>query len=211
MTKSQQKEYDELSDRLRELESEDYLKKLGLSKIENDPDTNVEIASTINDVDMPKPTMYYDNDMQMYVMTGYWNWNKTYPDSTVGGTDGFALGVAQEQISVFEHGLRTSKKDGTSSTPSVQSPYVNGYGIGFEFQDSGLGLNYNCYKGTGWVYFRFYNGTPVGKTINFNSKYGHSWSSTEVTGFSIGPTDLGISWNYSTNKFEDSNYGTKTF
>lgn len=187
----------------------------GIIKMEeNGHDDLISISSSEFDVTTDKPSVYYEPDMGMYVMLGGWKWNKMYPDSTVGGPDGFGLRNEHERITVIEMGLRTYDERGTVYYHSDFSPETSAYGVGMRFQDSWINYDartYNAYRGSGWAYFTFYDGYPSGKTVTFNATYAHSWKSTSLTGFSIGKSSFGLSWSSSKDRWDRPNYNSIKF
>lgn len=186
------------------------LEAVGLTLISGGFDTNIETMSVKGDASVPKPTLLYDNDMKMYVLGGSWKWNKYADFNSSGGDDGFGLRVEQESISIIEHGFNTYNFAGKKATPTVY-PKISSYGLGFTFQDKMTGSAYNAASGKGWIYMKFYNGTPVKKTVNISSVYSHTWGSTKVNGFSVGPYAFGLSWTSGTNYWEITNYNAIKF
>ncbi|MDH5163949.1 hypothetical protein P5X88_23720 [Heyndrickxia oleronia] len=186
----------------------------GITKVEIE--ATIDLQSAYTNVTVPKPTLYYDSDSKMYSLTGTWNWNTNYPDGSVGGLEGFGLRIEQEQITVFQHDLYTWDNMGASATryhPSV-SAQVNSRGIGMKWQDSWRNLSpatYSAFSGRGHIYFKFYNGTPYGKSLNTASVYAHTWSSTSLTSLSAGLTSFGFGWKNESHNWSRENYNVVSF
>lgn len=107
LSTEEKSQLNDLEIRFNYLDNNSY-KIVGIQKMDsNDAESESGIASTEFDVFVPMPTVYWDSDSQMYVINGSWDWNTTYPDSNVGGPDGFGLRVVQEPISLIEWGTRT--------------------------------------------------------------------------------------------------------
>lgn len=61
------------------------------------------------------------------------------------------------------------------------------------------------------LFFRFYNGAPLGKTVNFSGQYAHTYESTNLTGISIGATSFGGSFSVKNKGWKVDNYSFKKF
>lgn len=195
-------------------ENSDEIVGLELLQDESTVETSEEISilSSSSYATMPYPTLYYDNDSQAYVLGGSWKWTIKNNDFNNSGYDAVALRVNHERITVFKdgHGLRTYDRLGNRFTPAME-PLPSGYGIGIKFHDYGSGDTYSASSGSAWVYFRFYNGTPQGKLINFTSTYSHTFSGVAINGINVSSTGFGISWSSTSNHWEKTNYSTKQF
>jgi hypothetical protein len=160
--------------------------------------------ATISDVEVFKPTLYWDQWTAMYVMKGSWDWNFN-PDLSPGGYDGFGLKTVQRKVSVLDSTLYTYNSSGTSTSHSY-SRDASSYGVGFKFQDRSSGASYSGHAGSGFMYFKWYSGTPTGYAVNYRSTYAHSWKTTSLNGFDIGADSFGLSWDSTANRFSKENY-----
>ncbi len=61
------------------------------------------------------------------------------------------------------------------------------------------------------MFFRWYDSKPVGKTVNFNSQYTHTWSGINITGVTIGLTSIGLTFSGSGNNWKTTNYSSLPF
>jgi hypothetical protein len=160
--------------------------------------------ATVEDVEVFKPTLYYDKWTAMYVMKGSWDWNFN-PDLSPGGYDGFGLKTVQRKVSVLDSTLNTYNSSGTNTSHSY-SRDASSYGVGFKFQDRSSGASYSGHAGSGFMYFKWYSGTPTGYAVNYRSTYAHSWKTTTLNGFDIGADSFGLSWSSNDYKFSKENY-----
>jgi hypothetical protein len=160
--------------------------------------------ATVEDVEVFKPTLYYDKWTAMYVMKGSWDWNFN-PDLSPGGYDGFGLKTVQRKVSVLDSTLNTYNSSGTNTSHSY-SRDAGSYGVGFKFQDRSSGASYSGHAGSGFMYFKWYSGTPTGYAVNYRSTYAHSWKTTTLNGFDIGADSFGLSWSSNDYKFSKENY-----
>lgn len=185
---------------------------VGLKKIENNDQTLlIQPLSTNSQATVKAPTLYYDNDVASYVLSSGWDWNTINPDRNNGGEDGFGLRVNQETISLISDHLTTWNYSGTKYFPR-HTTKASKHGYYQLFDDSSaVGRDYIAHKGTSWMFFRFYDGTPFGKTVNFNGQYAHTWESTSLTGISVGPTSFGGTFTTSKYGWKVNNYSFKTF
>ncbi|WP_394191152.1 hypothetical protein [Paenisporosarcina quisquiliarum] len=101
-------------------------------------------------------------------------------------------------------------KLGNSYVPDNE-PISTSNGLSIEFQDIGYGDTYRASSGRFWAYFKFFNGTPVGKSISFSSVYSHTFSNSSINGFSVGPYSFGLSWTTSGIHWEKTNFSSRTF
>ncbi|MER2006643.1 MAG: hypothetical protein ABS939_04250 [Psychrobacillus sp.] len=202
--------YNEVSSEL-EYYQNNSLEIVGLEKISNDVhDYIIQPLSTNTQASVSKPTVYYDNDSQSYVASTDWNWKEVNPDNNNKGRDGIGIHVAQEKISLFDSHVNSWDYNGNKYSPSnAKEGSANGYHI--EFDDNSNGKSYSAHRGTSWMFFRWYDAKPVGKTVNFNSQYTHTWSGINITGVTVGVTSIGISFSGSGNNWKTTNYSAIKF
>lgn len=160
--------------------------------------------ATVADVAVPKPNLYWDKFIGMYVMNGSWDWYYN-PDLDPGGADGFGLKAVQRKVSVLDASIATYNSSGTATSHSYSEDAGN-YGIGFRFQDRSMGASYSGHAGSAWMYFKWYSGTPIGYAINYRSVYAHSWKTTSLNSFSIGADSFGLGWSSENYKFPKENW-----
>jgi len=183
----------------------------GLEKLnESFPNTLIQPMSTNSQATVKAPTVYYDNDMSSYVLSSGWNWSTINPDNNNGSWDGFGLRVNQEKVSVLEDHLTTFDYNGKKYSPSKTSE-TSAYGYYQMFDDANISRNYTAHSGTSWMFFRYYNGTPIGKTVNFNGQYAHTWSSTTLSGAAAGSSDFAGTFSVTSKGWKANNYSWKTY
>jgi len=171
-------------------------------------DGTVSAASSVNsDVKSRPPTIDYDNQAHLYYAIAYWDWQNTNflddgfnPFSpytkNLGGTDGFAVtfntGLLMSGWSASWSGNGCHYGSGGTSTAATGDQY----GAGFKFQDQDYLNNcvgFNVYHGQEVISFT-HTQTKTCKSVQGFSNYGHSWSTTSLSGFSIGVYSIGFSW-----------------
>ncbi|MGM0836757.1 MAG: hypothetical protein ACQEV7_11415 [Bacillota bacterium] len=177
------------------------LKEIGVDAIpvEEEKSDDFSIASVgYGDFSVRKATIYYDNDMQMYVISSGWDWNNDdYLDvGSIGGDNVLAIQVLGHQVAVYDEGIRTYSKSGKLFSPAKGNFYLDGYGYAAKFKDELNFSGYNAHRGSVWFYFRFTNGTPKVNLLTINTRYGHSWNSNTITGLGGGPYSASISWQW---------------
>lgn len=183
----------------------------GLNKVEIGNQTSlIQPLSHNGQATVKAPTLYYDNDVASYVLSSGWNWSAINPDRNNSGEDGFGLRVNQEKISLISDHLTTWNYGGTKYFPSYTTK-ASPYGYYQLFPDAGVGSKYSAHRGTSWMFFRFYNGAPLGKTVNFSGQYAHTYESTNLTGISIGATSFGGSFSVKNKGWKVDNYSFKKF
>lgn len=165
---------------------------VGLEKLsEIDGKPLVQPSSNNTQATVKEPTVYYDNDTASYVASSGWNWTTINGDNNNGSWDGFGLRVNQEVVSVLEEHLTLFDYYGNKySTTQGKNKYSlpEKYGYTQEFDDVAVYRDYHGHSGTSWMFFRFYNGKPVGKTVNLNATYWHTWDSTSINNFGVSIT-----------------------
>jgi hypothetical protein len=197
---------------------EDKLKAIGVDTIPVQEDLNDDSFSTASveygDFTVRKASIYYDNDMQMYVISSGWDWNNDdYLDvGAIGGENVLAIQVLNHQVASYEEGIRTYSPAGNSFSIVQGNDYLEGYGYAAKFEDEITTNGYNAYRGKVWFYFKFVGGTPKVDLLTINTRYGHSWSYNKITGLGAGPYSASISWDWKENSLEDQSvYHTDIF
>ena len=174
-------------------------------------------SSVKEDVKAAAPTIEYDNQAKEYYVIADWDWqNLGFMDDganlfspytkNLGGPDGFGISF---NTSLLMAGWSASWWGnchyGTSTSSTASSG--NQYGAGFKFQDQDYATNscfgLNTYHGDEVISFT-HTQTKKCQNVQAYTKYGHSWSSTSLTGFSIGLYSVGMSWSTSSNQWEAS-------
>jgi hypothetical protein len=128
-----------------------------------------------------------------------WTW-VTYPSSNgvgcnvnVGGRDGFGVSMNRDVQNVGES-LLTCNRLGKCDTTLGSLSDNSARGTSYTFQDNiegGQAVGWGN-TDTGTLTFSF---RPLSSgCIQAFSKYGHTWSSTAVTGVGVGPWSISISW-----------------
>lgn len=162
-------------------------------------------SSSAGDINISRPQIV-KSGTRIYAYARY-NWkNAPFSEcprgkSQIGGPDGLAItfnrAVTNKGVSfVGCNSYNKCEKTGWLETN-------NQYGAGWAFQDWGYGALYGhspTYKGT----LTYTLTTSSTKCLQAFAKYGHSWNSTKLTGFSIGKSSIGISWNTSSNLWQKS-------
>lgn len=183
---------------------------VGLEKIASvDEEALLQPYSNKSQASIQPPIVYYDNDSKSYVASANWNWNTKNPDINNRGRDGVGVSIVQEKISLFDTHLKTWDSKGALYWPKLTTK-VTSYGYHQTFEDNSNGATYTAHKGTSWMFFRFYNAKPVGKLVNFNSRYDHTWSGVNITGVSIGSSSIGVTFS-SGNNWSTTNYSGVRF
>jgi hypothetical protein len=178
----------------------------------------MEPVSVNSDAKARPPAIYWDSASGQYMSLSYWDWqnrNFEWPTTgthgstyNIGGPDGF--GIAYDKP-VYMRSYRMSYWGNDTSwfptTTTYTASSANAYGVGFTFQDRVKRTNYNGNKITdsnaahGQIVNFFLNGQSGCRSIYGFSKYAHTWSSTHVTGVSIGAYSIGFSWNTTSNQW----------
>lgn len=155
-------------------------------------------ASTDDDVFLSPPRAYYDprGNEYSHVVIGRWEYQKRLRES-VGGLDG--MGVAIQDVKVGESALLWKGEDTQGDdctlfydyTPSERS---RTNGVVHREQDQ-----YESYCGYTWhwgqISMRFNIYSCDG--LLFDTKLGHTWSSTSLTGASISASTTGVGISFS--------------
>jgi hypothetical protein len=184
--------------------------------------SRIELASSTNsDLKVSPPSLSHDTQAHLYYSITKWNWNNTDwksdrtfnpgGNSNVGGDDGIATSFNKSLImrgysaSYWGNGCAGF---GTHTTSTASD--ANSYGAGFTFQDingsryttgTNLCYDYNAIHGQEVISFK---ATSCTSGVQAFGRYGHSWSSTSLTGFSVGPYSIGIYWTSNSNRWYSS-------
>ncbi len=162
-------------------------------------------SSSAGDMNVSRPQIV-KSGTKLYAYARY-NW-KNAPFSEcppnqaqIGGPDGLAItfnrSVTNKGVSFV--GCNSYNKCGKTGWLETN----NHYGAGWAFQDWGYASLYGyspTYKGT----LTYTLTTSSTKCLQAFAKYGHSWNSTKLTGFSIGKSSIGISGNTSSSLWQKS-------
>jgi hypothetical protein len=167
-------------------------------------------ATSASAISVARPTIVLNGSSQNYILyaTGRYQWatDKPYSACTgpvaVGGVDGFAVALN-----------RSSTNRGLSFTgcnlygSCAGNGYLeanSAYGGGWALQDyAGNALTADGPTHSGTLTYGFRLSSLSGCTQAF-TKYGHSWNSTAVNGFSIGPWSIGVQWTSSSSNWTKS-------
>jgi hypothetical protein len=159
-------------------------------------------ATSAGGIALPAPTIWLNGSSQGYRLyaSAKYKWTNPpdgpFPCTTaVGGPDGFAMSLSK---SVVNKGVSFYT---CSSVNKCQYTYGwletnSSYGAGYAFQDrAGAALNgfFPAYSGS--IVYAFM--ANPSQCVQAFSKYGHTWNSTSVNGFSIGPWSIGVQWSSS--------------
>jgi hypothetical protein len=178
-------------------------------------------ASTASDMLVSPPSLSHDTQAHLYYSITKWGWNnsdwksdRTFNpggNNSVGGPDGIATAFNQSLLmrgysaSYWGNGCASF---GTRTTSTASD--ANSYGAGFSFQDingsrytTGTNLCYDYNTLHGQEVISFYASKCITGVQAFG-RYGHTWSSTSLTGFSIGKSSIGITWTSTSNRWYSS-------
>ncbi|MFB6723152.1 hypothetical protein ACFCV3_23430 [Kribbella sp. NPDC056345] len=169
--------------------------------------TNAQTSA--NAISLTPPTIWLagsSSDYRLYASAKYKWTSPPAAGSTcrvkVGGPDGFALTLNK---SVTNTGVTFYT---CNSNNKCQYDYGwletnSSYGAGYAFQDlAGTYLTGYSDAYAGNITYSFKSN--VSACVQAYSKYGHTWNSTSVNGFSIGPWSIGIQWSSSSNYWQKS-------
>jgi hypothetical protein len=179
-------------------------------------------SNSVNaDVTAQPPTIYRDAQGGSYAAIASWTWKtKGYlldlgalgiptcgHSTTEGGPDGFAV-MFSKSLKLGSYSVTYSGTGGISggygTVNSSTASSVSTQGVGFSIPDRVGLLGPNCtadlntYQGHITVGF---GGTGTCQSVYGFSKFNHTWSNTSLTGISIGPKDIGFSWNTTSNQW----------
>lgn len=193
--------------------------------------SNIELTSSTNsDMAVSVPTLSHDTQAHLYYSITKWNWvnsdwkqDKTFnPNgiSNVGGPDGIATSFSKS-LTMKGHSATwwgngcvfSTSAAGTTSTASD----ISQYGVGFTFQDkngarytTGTNLCYDYNAIHGQEVLSFVGPSSCVSGVQAFGTYGHTWSSTSLTGFSIGLSSIGIAWSSTSNRWQSAGASSGT-
>ena len=169
-------------------------------------------ASVNSDMTLSPASIYLDTATNQYLSLTGWSWDNTnysgeisgLPTSPVniGSTDGFGTsvsgGVTVYSSSLSYGGAGCYFAATTTSSPSSSSSI----GQAYKFQDKYVvGSQGKCNNSkTGQMSMMINNPTSC-KTVQIFSAYGHTWSSTTITGITLGSSSVGISFSTTANSW----------
>lgn len=112
----------------------------------------------------------------------------------VGGVDGFAVTLSKSAVNlgVSFYACNLYGKCGEPGYLETNSQYGGGWAFQ-DYADSAIAGYSNTYTATLTYSFRI----KLGTCVQAFSKYAHTWNSTAVNGFSIGPWSIGVQWSSS--------------
>ena len=188
---------------------------VGLEKLESEAPSIVQPFSVADNAEVTAPTVYYDNDSSAYVASSGWKWKITNNDTNNSGYDAFSIHTDREitvQQPVYVNTWDERGNKANQSTLNISSSLKPaGYGYTAEFYDYSNGKGYSAYRGTSWMFFRFTNGTPQGKTLNFQGTYAHTWSGGSITDVSLSGTSLEFEFSNSSRGWQRSKFNAISF
>ncbi|WP_147315400.1 hypothetical protein [Asanoa ferruginea] len=201
-------------------------KSLGLIRVPGDSAPDVAPLSSNTSATVGTPSIYYETARQLHYASTNFRWTNlstmgdgAYGGGNVGGRDAFAIRFSQD---VQNHGVAASFCPGnwTGATPYpttkpgciVVSPEDNNSdGASFAYQDRTQGAR--C-SGTDYPSCGIYVGAQGTLVFTFKktgtgclqvfSKYGHTWSSTTISGVSLSNSGITMNFSSTSNKWEIS-------
>ncbi|MFJ7951795.1 hypothetical protein ACIQZG_09735 [Lysinibacillus sp. NPDC096418] len=180
--------------------------------VEIDPDSQdslVQPFSSKDQVTVDKPKVYFDNDSKLYVGETNWRWTSN-SDINNSGNDGIGITNTQETLSIFDFYVNTWDQKGNKYYNIGLNPETSSAGYHLEFNDSSNGATYRGHIGQSWFFFKFYNGTPVNKSVNFNTTYTHTYSGTLIDSVTVGWGTFSIGF-IGSNKWDRKNEAAISF
>jgi hypothetical protein len=161
------------------------------------------------------PTIYRDACAGVYTATANyhftaWTDGLSLNGGNVGGDDGFGIAFSRKVTTVVDYSMATWGKTShyARSYSRLHVETANTDGVTYVGQDTAWR---NPTQMVGPQDYNFYNGSLVYDIGNIGcgsiqafSKYGHDWSSTDITGFGVGPWSLSLQWSSSTHRWEKS-------
>ncbi len=162
--------------------------------------------SNNDDINMPVPTIYYDTAAKYYYVSGTWKWKKIVDKPTlcvnpcnVGGKDGFGATV-NGNINVLSEVVQYRGNTYYGWVSSTAAEHAGSSGVFFKFQDKirlrggGLSDALNTWEGKIVMAFRPKSGC---ENVVARTKFAHTWSSTGISGVSIGNSGISVSFSSS--------------
>jgi hypothetical protein len=176
-----------------------------------------------SDVQLDVPSFSYDRLLRHYVMSASFIWKmcrigdvesapcwlKNRHDG-MGGADGFAIKLNQEIFRV-RSGFSLADNCGRPAGGFDQPAFDSDYGIGFKEQDvmtreevncPGGPYVYNWHRGVISEIFDFRDNNCGGERLQIDTKFGHSWSTSSLTGIGISSNGIQLSWENGESHFD---------
>lgn len=195
-----------------EVEKRTGLKKVGklISNPEAAPQSTLALTSADpdpSDLSVQAPNFYYDPSNQTYsVITGAYIGitPETGYDHAVGGRDGIGLRFSRPIQNLGGNAWAGSTWSGNTASPypaewELTNYFANSqYGVSWSLQDRHADFfangNYGAGKNAAYIDIVFSMKTLDSQCIQAFSNYAHTWSSTGITGFGVGPYSFSVSW-----------------
>jgi len=176
-------------------------------------------STTGSSIVVSTPIIAYDTQAHIYYATAQWHFSNSAIGQLCGEVDGGVcnlcngcnVGGYDSFGLVYNHAVSITGEDATRwgwtshyGPASMPIGYADSYGEVFKDQDR-FNNDYGDYS--------MYNGEAVedlssssivctGLGTYVRSSYGHDWSSTTISSFSIGPAGIGIGWSSSSHRWQ---------
>ncbi|WP_028637260.1 hypothetical protein [Nocardioides sp. URHA0032] len=211
-------------------EHQDELADLGLYIVSDVNDVQP-VSSVADDMTLPRPQVLWDTSNQRYYAYASYEWNTGNPDRSewhyydigsfssscidtpcdIGGADGFGMRFSRNMQNVQVSAIFCRRGDTSRSyarfncTTPINPEDHSSAGVSWRKQDKIYKTvtkpdNNMFQASTSMVIKRPACGAP----LQIYSRYGHSWSGTAPTGFSVGVDSFGLSWSNSNNHWAAS-------
>ena len=168
-------------------------------------------------VSLSTPSVYFNTSTGRYQASASFAWKDCtdpwngqvepcyatdWSGTNVGGYDGFGIRVSKEVS-------RRSQSFVVASSTNCRTTYTNpsdadGWGVVYRNQDKFQNpcgtSHYNWHRGSVVYSFLMLPGCPRGQ-YQFSSKMAHTWSSTGVSGISVGPRGISVSFSSTENSW----------
>ncbi len=162
-------------------------------------------------VTIGKPSVSWDQYAQRYQVYVTWQWRLCDFDGqslpcwindgvggNMGGLDGFGVQVSRSVPPILTF-MQSYSQNGTRTLYTTPSAH-NNYGATFDEQDMVTNGQYNWHRGE--IIWAF--GAPScskGQYWTFNAKMAHTWSSTQLTSFSVGTSGITATFSSTSNRW----------
>ena len=163
------------------------------------------LANPSDEIKLSKPVIYKTSGKDRYIAAAGWTWKKI--PKNVGGYDGFGI-TLNKKVAPLAHSLVYQGNGNFYGKKKMDQAEQSGpYGAGFVFREGPRlywqgKTDMQGYKGLMGISFKASKSGCWG--VQAFSKYGHTWKSTNVTGFSIGRWSIGIDWSTTSNKWQQA-------
>lgn len=202
-----------------------------ITKVKEEKKASI-LSSSAADWELTELDVYWDSKAKKYLAHSAGNWknNKWKEDkkvcwdldlclgwSNLGGYDGYSLYSMHKDINTYNEEFWTlyySDYTLYEDRSNTASKIPDSRGYAWRYQDRikavipGYWADYDNGRQLGWYFFDFVGGKPTGQTISFKAMYGHTWSSTSITGISY---PAGFSWVNSGNQWDDGDNAAFSF